>query len=403
MNTKRNYKRKKRKKRKTQKLRYRGGLTFKESKMIPDTDVDTANIELLRSLNITYNGAEEVDMVSFYMNPMRQVPGFSSSWMDALNNLSPLDMKTVKPQFIEARKVTLETPMVMMVVGRMNPPTPGHLDLCMHLLQQVKLYALGSEEESLYESATRANIVPRIFLTNTTNEKTISKLKSDKAKSKYDQVVGLIKGDSLEANIFNVKDKYLENPLRPEKKKEVLIQMLMSKSKDYPFWNWTEDQLNEWIITGEDCSQSLFSATQCAISMTGGDGRKVILYMGKDDTEQGGMGGRRTFCISNEEVSSSIIPVQCEEITRTGTGPTGSMSGSNIRLLIADEKYDQVREIYQGILEEHQIYALIHNVRDGLRMSPAVFQDSRVAEQTTLGGRFTKRRKFRKRKLKSRR
>lgn len=400
MTTKRNYKRKKRK---TQKLRYRGGLTFKESTWIPATDADVANIDLLRSLNITYDGAEEVDMVSFYMNPMRQVPGFSSSWMDALNALSSLEMETVKPQFIEARKATLETPMVMMIVGRMNPPTPGHLDLCMHLLQQVNRYALGSEKESLYESAVRANIIPRIFLTNTTNENTISKLKSAKAKSKYDTVVGLVKGTSVEANIFNVKDPNLANPLMPKNKKEVLIQMLMSKLKDHPFWNWTEDQLNEWIVTGEDCSQSLFSATQCAASMTGRDGRKVILYMGKDDTEQGGMGSRRTFCISNEAVSSSIIPVQCEEITRTGSGLTGSMSGSNIRLLIADGKYDQVRDVYQGLLEEHQIHALIQNVRSGLRMTPAVFQDPRAAEQTTLGGRYTKRRKFRKRTLKSRR
>ena len=397
MTTKRNYKRKKRK---TQKLRYRGGLTFKESTLIPATDSDTANIDLLRSLNITYHGSEEVDMVSFYMNPTTQVTGFSSSWMDALNSLPPLEMETVKPKFIEARKATLETPMVMMIIGRMNPPTTGHLDLCMHLLQQVKLYALGREEDSLYESAARANIVPRIFLTNTTNEITISKLKSVKTKSKYDTVVGLVKGDSVEANIFNVKDPNLANPLIPMDKKEVLIQMLMSKLKDL---NCTRDQLNEWIVTGEDCSQSLFSATQCAVSMTGGDGRKVILYMGKDDTEQGGMGGRRNFCISNKAVSSSIIPVQCEEITRTGIGLTGSMSRSNIRLLIADEKYDEVREVYEGVLEEHQINALIQNVRAGLRMTPVVFQDPRGAEQTTLGGRYTKRRKFRKRKLKSRR
>lgn len=400
MTTKRNYKRKKRK---TQKIRYRGGLTFKESTLIPATDADTANIDLLRSLNITYHGSEEVDMVSFYMNPTTQVPGFSSSWMEALNLLSPLEIETVKSQFIEARKATLETPMVMMIVGRMNPPTPGHLDLCIYLLQQIQRYALGNEEDSLYDSAKRANIVPRIFITNTTNENTISKLKNDKAKSKYETVEGLVKGVTNEANIFNVKNKHLENPLMPEDKKKMLIQMLMSKSKNYPYWNWTEDQLNEWIVTGESCSQNIFTATQCALSKTGRDGRKVILYMGKDDTEQGGMGGRRNFCISNESVSSSVTPVQCEEVERTGSGPTGSMSGSNIRLLISSEQYDQVREIYHGLLEEHQINELIQKVRRGLRMTPAVFHDPRMATQTTLGGRYTKRRKFRKRTFKSRR
>jgi hypothetical protein len=394
MTTKRKYTRKYT--RKTKK-KYRGGLTFKESNWIPDTASDTANIDLLRSLNITYDGPEEVDMVSFYMNPRTQVNGFSSSWRNALNDLPSTEIETVQSQFIEARKATLETPLVMMIVGRMNPPTPGHLDLCMYLLQQVKQYALGSDTESLNESATRANILPRIFLTNTTNEAKFSKL-SKSLQSKYANVVRLVDGKPDEEYTFNVKDKNLENPLMPEDKKQVLIQMLMSKSKEYPYWNWTEEQLKEWIVTGEDCSQSLFTATQCAISKTGGDGRKVILYMGKDAEQD--MDRRRSFCISNE-VSSSVIPVQCKEIERTGSGPTGSMSGSKIRLLISSEQYDQVREIYQGLLEEHDIRALIQNVRRGLRMTPPVFQDPRAAEETTLGGKYTKRRtqKYRKRRL----
>jgi hypothetical protein len=397
MTTKRNYKRNY--KRKTKKRRYRGGLTFKESNWVPVTDADTANIDLLRSLNITYDGPEEVDMVSFYMNPRTRVNGFSSSWMNALMDLPPSDIESVKIQCIDARKATLETPIVMMIVGRMNPPTPGHLDLCMYLLQQVKEYALGRETETLSESATRANIVPRIFLTNTTNASKFSKL-SKSLQSKYANVVRLVDGRPDEDNTFNVKDKNLENPLMPEEKKQVLIQMLMSKSKEQPYWNWTEYQLNEWIVTGEECSQSLYTATQCAISNTGGDGLKVILYMGTD-TEQG-MDGRRSFCISNEAVSSSVIPVQCGEIERTGRGPTGSMSGSKIRLLISSEQYDQVIELYQGVLDERHVHAMIQNVRRGLRMTPPVFQDPRAAEETTLGGKNTKRHKqtYRKRRPK---
>jgi len=82
-------------------------------------------------------------MVSFYMNPMTQVNGFSSSWRNALNDLPSTEIETVQSQFIEARKATLETPLVMMIVGRMNPPTPGHLDLCMYLLQQRETVCLG--------------------------------------------------------------------------------------------------------------------------------------------------------------------------------------------------------------------------------------------------------------------
>ena len=293
---------------------------------------------------------------------------------------------------------TLPRPRVMMIVGRMNPPTPGHLDLCMHLLQEVERDALGGVGESLMVSAIRANIVPRIFLTNTNNQETISKL-SAKSKSKYEKVLGLkVKGDSDGANIFDVKDKNLQNPLTSNQKKETLIQMILSKSKkDHPSWELKYEHLNEWIVTGEKCSTHLYTAIHCAISLTGEkNGERVTLYMGQDDTEQGGMAsGRTDACIP-------IGPVHCQLIKRSGSDDKGvSMSGSTIRLLIANEEYDKVGVIYQELLHESQIQDLIRNVRKGLRMSPtfpsAEVSDPRAAEDTT-SGRYTKRRKYRKRR-----
>ena len=80
------------------------------------------------------------------------------------------------------------------------------------------------------------------------------------------------------------------------------------------------------------------------------------------------------------------------------------MSGSKIRLLIANEQYDEVRKNYTGLLNEPGLQFLIHNVRRGLRMTlpTPVTPPSAAAEETSGGSRYTKRRKFRKRKLKSR-
>ena len=69
---------------------------------------------------------------------------------------------------------------------------------------------------------------------------------------------------------------------------------------------------------------------------------------------------------------------------------------------ITNEEYDKVGVIYQELLHESQIQDLIRNVRKGLRMSPtfpsAEVSDPRAAEDTT-SCRYTKRRKYRKRRL----
>ena len=221
-------------------------------------------------------------------------------------------------------------PIVMFLVGRMNPPTPGHIDgLCIPMLKSVRDAAIArlkkndpskekTDEMSLGDLVVQADIHPRIYLMHTSNK---VKLEKDLEKSikdinkKFDEMPvkdrdpALLKGQIRVAKDKNaktaelyklmditadtVKDKYLENPIEPYEKKTFVMKMIVkSLERKLPLFNSSKEDifglLDKWIVckTPEDeesCAAGMFQAIDCAIALGGPkDLSNLFFFMGID-------------------------------------------------------------------------------------------------------------------------
>lgn len=294
---------------------------------------------------------------------------------------------------------TFEKEYVMFLVGRMNPPTPGHIrGLCIPFLRALRVKCveiLGEDSEglSLVDLARRASVAPRLFLTNSTNEKRISYLSGARA-ALYDNVNQIVKDKTTTAQmkegIFYVKDKQLENPLDPERKKLYVVEMLRNEltlleNQDIMVPN---DILNLWIVcqtTGIEswcASNGPASAIKCALMLS--KTKKydnVFFFMGVDE-DPSEMARRIKFCQDSERENEDGAKVKCVKLERINTVDQeeaadaaeaiadGSMSASKIRLLCASGDVATLHRLYNGLLEDTVINSLINDVREGLRLPP---------------------------------
>lgn len=266
---------------------------------------------------------------------------------------------------------------VMFIVGRMNPPTPGHIrGLCIPFLLELRSRALSKlglsddDETSLEILLRDAAIVPRIYITLTTNYGRISKIKTKVNLYKEGSVKWLVDdNDEVDKHngVFHVKDTNLENPLVPSDKKWFVTTMLFNELKtDYEWlYDMRDNDLSEYLeelvvcqTEGEDsgCSASLFSAMKCALKLSNSeDDNNLTIFMGEEEVEE-----RKDICKR----------IHCFPITRTEGASSGDkkMSGSLIRLYAAGENYDAIYAEYEGLLDTGDIDYLIGAIRKGLMM-----------------------------------
>lgn len=288
---------------------------------------------------------------------------------------------------------------VKFLVGRMNPPTPGHIDgLCIPLLEEVRMAALErlfkdpkTDRTPLGVLVVQANIIPRIYLMHTSNtvkleNEYIKRRKKIIADSKGRDVAKALKAndDRYEAHkksfadtlpgAINLDDDYLVNPLEPDVKKEIVKKMIVNSllsSKNSTLFN-TDDKgilesLDNWIVcktpaVDADCSINMVAAIICASNLLS---PKILsnlhFYMGEDGITD--MGSRnsllaKTYMDNTGKIKiasgeglppeglkdpSKITPkklprITCDSTSATSTGSDckTSMSGSKIRALIAN-------------------------------------------------------------------
>lgn len=286
----------------------------------------------------------------------------------------------------------------MFLVGRMNPPTPGHIrGLCIPFLRVVRekcLEILGPEGDDsigLDDLVKRASVAPRFFLTNSTNKKRISYLSGAKA-ALYDNVREIVKDKTTNAQmqegIFYVKDKQLENPLDPEQKKLYVVEMLgnelaLPENRDIMVPKAT---LNMWIVcqtTGVESWCAAYgpaSAIKCALMLSRPKKYdKVFFFMGVDE-DPSEMARRSKFCQDSEAENDEGAKVKCIKLERINTIDQeavadiseeiadGSMSASKIRLLCAAADVATIHGLYHGLLDPGNANAMINDVRVGLRL-----------------------------------
>jgi len=242
---------------------------------------------------------------------------------------------------------------VAFLVGRMNPPTPGHIALIKELLSFAK--SIGA--------------VPRAYITSTHNATKMT------AAQKKQSVYGLAKEkDNASSKIPYVKHKNYENPLSPEAKK-YFIQTMLLNHLDMSF-----EESDPIVVVDQECN-GLFKAIGCAKRMQT-DPDKIYFVMGRE-LDAGERESRESFCINKS--SGTLIAqdeygskLRCHFLERTEDEGVSGLSGSKVRLLAAENNLAKLYEVYAGYLSEQQVDALVREIRTGLNMSDSIEQTQRT-------------------------
>ena len=254
---------------------------------------------------------------------------------------------------------------VVFTVGRMNPPTPGHVLIAQEVLKKAKL----------------ENAQPRIYLSSTTNNAddiSIQRgLSVSEITSNPTTRFSLRSPPGTVAPAY-VKDSRFQNPLTPDEKKEFLIDMLVNRAQA------TSQDLDDYrrrlqdIVT-TDCN-GLFKAFRCAESLQSPDNHldadlsKITWVLGKE-LDAAEAVSREKNCASGTTppgFTDDGRPLfDCHFLVRdpdtTGKGPE-SYSGSRIRLLAGckNADFEEFATAYNGYLTRSQAATLFDRLRQGM-------------------------------------
>jgi len=264
---------------------------------------------------------------------------------------------------------------VAFLVGRMNPPTPGHIEL---------LYELITFARSI-------DAIPRAYITLSHNEKKMTKTQ------KRTDIVGLAK-EKVESSTTQpyVKHSSYENPLDPDTKKRFIQLMLYNKYGIVP-------EESEEIVVIQPACNGMYKAIGCVTKLQP-DLNKVYFVMGRElDPEE--RIGREKLCINKSDESMTFIPsettdndsktniqqqqqsgefkVRCHFLERTEDEGISGLSGSKIRLLAANRNYATIFDVYNGYLTEEEIASLIQDIQIGVKLTPLDSLDTILASAET--------------------
>ena len=270
-----------------------------------------------------------------------------------------------KPDDIEKAKKLIEKGRpVIFLVGRMNPPTPGHIYLI----------------RTLIEKALELKAIPRAYITLTHNEEKIKKLKK-----KPEPIMYINKNPNTKNKTrAYVKHKNYENPLSPAEKEKFIKKMTINQGI------LSEEQANEVIVIDKYCN-GIYNALKCAkiefLKMNGIDlddtmrndlnrliESKLYFLMGEEE-DPAEQAQRNKYC-DKSEYNVNCIFIEREKPKGENGAEVKSMSGSKIRLLAAGQNpdYEKVIEFYNGFLNREDAKELIQAIRIGVDLkNPILF------------------------------
>lgn len=250
-----------------------------------------------------------------------------------------------------------QTQDVAFLVGRMNPPTPGHIELIHELIEYAKTI----------------NAIPLAYITLSYNVEKFSKAQ----KKKFIKGITNSKKDA-KPDFPYVKHKIYENPLNSMMKKQIIQNMLYNK------YGLTHAETDQIIRIDPRCN-GIYKAFGCVRSIQS-DPSKLHFVMGKElDADE--RASREKICLrkSSGEVVAQTEDgslVNCHFLNRTeGEGLSG-LSGSKVRLLAAEGNYNKLYDVYNGYLTRQQVNELIKMIYIGLNFEKELIDERETKLQT---------------------
>lgn len=274
---------------------------------------------------------------------------------------------------------------VVFMIGRLNPPTPGHM-VAIETVLRISREKKGVARVFISSKQNDSTKIPEYnFLTND---------KKDKPKKSRKRTI--LDLSTKEVGMY-VKDSRAENPLSAIKKKKFLIDMVINRqfSPDWTAGSWSKDELEKVFVISDKC-KGLYNAFGCAHSVQKidenhlEDPNKLTYVLGKEiDIIEAKMRGSN--CVNDEEPRFSKYNCLYLERTTEGTKPE-AYSGSKIRLLVGCE-YPNIYEFikaYEGYLTIEQSEELFNDMRQGLCIVESGESKPKRNRTAKLGGKNTK-------------
>ena len=260
---------------------------------------------------------------------------------------------------------------IYFMVGRANPPTPGHIKLMTEL---IKL-------------AMRNGGLARIYLTSTSNTfqrypgKDVDYIVSDGKRS--------IRKDG-EQTFTDVKHSKYQNPLLPLDKRDFVIKMLKKSLENEEYQDDNIPDLNNIVILDNNCNGT-HRVFNCVRRLQPPDPRKIFYVMG-EEIDEAEKQQREEHCNSikrtalnesgeyeevshEEEEEQDNYKFNCITLQRnTGEG-IAAMSGSKIRLLVAgseksmslEERKSKFNKVYGNLLNDEDKEKLFVAIQNGIK------------------------------------
>jgi hypothetical protein len=265
---------------------------------------------------------------------------------------------------------------VAFIVGRMNPPTPGHIDL---------IYELVKFAESI-------GARPYVFVTLSSN---VAKMTVKQAKT---PIHGLRKTNPKPSDpLFPyVKHPSYQNPLSPEVKLTLIKTMLLNKYGFDPAV--LEAVANDMIQISGMCN-GIYKALGCVHKLQPNP-EQIYFVMGAE-TDPVEREQRERFCLNKSDGTTTVQTsdgslVNCHFVQRTDDGSLlaldpaknskSSLSGSKIRLLAVNNEYSELNDIYRTYLTEPEVLTLVEEIKKGVNLAsvaaPVASETAQMASET---------------------
>lgn len=324
---------------------------------------------------------------------------------------------------------TSENQKLYFMAGRANPPTPGHITLMATLIQLAE--------------AQQPPAIPKIYITQTVNDPSrpeIQYVVSDES------LKNGTRQDEARKNYVDVKNRKYQNPLTPEVKKYLIVQMLINKLGVDPNDHVRKAQIEGYVENKPTCNGT-WRAMMCALAAQREAAEQLpteeedlkkrnnnVFYFMGEELDAKEKQGREKYCseidrlvlndgeyvLSEKEHNDddSGIKVPCITLKRTKDETAAGMSGSKIRLLVCGKNTVEMDEntrrnyfdaVYGSLLNSQDKKFLFDAIKEGVLGRSSLKRSSEPDFETQgpqkegrtsadQGGRKTRRKRKYKRK-----